>query len=316
MNDMGSILTLTLNPAVDLSTAVDTVVPERKLRCDEAVREPGGGGINVARAIRNLGGHATALVATGGRTGERLVDLLREEQIPLVTVDAGGETRESVNVFERSSTQQYRFIMPGPALDRQMTARVIETMRELDPFPQWVVASGSLPSGGDVEVYRRVADLCVERNSKLIVDTSGDALRATLGPGVFLIKPNVNEFRTLIGEPDAGDEQLEAEARRIIDDGGTRAVLISLGSGGALLVAEGECRRIPAPTVRIESKVGAGDSMVAGVVLALSRGASVEEAATRGVASGAAAVMTPGTELCRGEDAEQLFRGLAAAVYR
>lgn len=301
------ILTLTLNPAIDVNTSVEAVRAERKLRCTEPTREAGGGGINVARAIRNLGGTAAAVVAAGGRAGERLVELLESESVPVESIPISGETRENVNVYEDVSTLQYRFIMPGPQFEEEDCERVLETFRSLEKSADFVVVSGSLPRGVSPTFYRRLARDLHKQGTRLIVDTSGDALRETLGPGVFLIKPNIDEFRSLIGDEKAGDPQVEAAARRIIDEGGCNAVLVSLGSGGAMLVHGEGIERIAAPTVRIESKVGAGDSTVAGVVLALARGMELVDAARFGVASGAAAVMTPGTELCRRQDAERLF---------
>ena len=303
----GRILTLTLNPAIDLNTSVEAVVAERKLRCTAPTREAGGGGLNVARAIRNLGGSATAVVAIGGRTGDRLVELLAKESVAIHAVPVTGETRENVNVYEDASTLQYRFIMPGPAFDDEDCERVLQAFRAMDDDVDYVVASGSLPEGVAPEFYRRLAEELSVAGTKLIVDTSGPALQRTLGPGLFLIKPNIDEFRTLIGDEHAGDSQLEAGARRIIDGGGCSAILISLGSAGAMLVHGEGTERVTAPTVRIRSKVGAGDSTVAGIVLALARGADLVDAARFGVASGAAAVMTAGTELCRQEDAERLY---------
>lgn len=304
------ILTLTLNPAIDVNTSVDAVVAERKLRCSQPTREAGGGGINVARAIRNLGGEATAVIAAGGRAGERLVELLERESVPVRPVPISGETRENVNVYEDVSTLQYRFIMPGPTFEEADCDRLLHAFRSAEIAADFVVASGSLPEGVSPRFYRRLASHLEASGTRLIVDTSGDALRETLGPGVFLIKPNIDEFRSLIRNEHAGDPQVESEARRILDEGGSSAILVSLGSGGAMLVHREGMERIAAPTVRIRSKVGAGDSTVAGIVLALARGLDLVDAARYGVAAGASAVMTEGTELCRREDTERLYRDM------
>lgn len=309
MQQNDGIATLTLNPAIDVNTSVDAVVSERKLRCEAPTHEPGGGGINVARAIRNLGGTSTALVVAGGRTGDRLIETLERESIGVKRVDAAGETRQNINVYERVSTLQYRFLMPGPPFDDATCTRVTDAVEGLSEDVRWIVASGSLPAGVPDDFYRRLA--AGTHQARLIIDTSGKALRASLGSGVFLIKPNVDEFRTLIGDEQADDAALERGARAIIAEGGSEVIVVSLGSAGVLLATRERTLRIAAPTVRIASKVGAGDSTVAGIVLALARGAAVEDAVRFGVAAGAAAVMTPGTELCRREDTERLYAAMS-----
>lgn len=303
----GPILTLTLNPSLDVNTSVDSVIPERKLRCAEPVREPGGGGLNVARALSNLGGDATALVVAGGRTGELLIDLLAQSPLRVVVVRAAGETRESVNVYEHASTMQYRFIMPGAPASADLMDRVIGELDRLGEVPHFLIASGSMPPGLGGEANRRLAEWCSSRRVRFVIDTSRDALRDSIGKGVFLIKPNIDEFRALIGDPNADDRRIESAAREMIASGATEHVVVSLGSGGVIASDGRQVFRVPAPAVRIASKVGAGDSTVAGIVLALTRGFDFRDAVHFGVAAGAAAVMTDGTELCRREDTERLY---------
>jgi len=299
------IVTLTMNPAIDRSCSVQHIVPDFKLRCSEPKREPGGGGINVARVIHELGGEALAFWTRGGPMGDLLAGLLDREGIAHAPVAIDGITRENVIVFERASERLYRFGMPGPPLSSREAERCLEEIERLDPAPDYFVASGSLPDGAGDDFYARAARLLPE-STRLIADTSGEPLRCVLDEGVFLIKPNIRELGLLLGEKIEEDAQIEAFSKHLIDEGRTRAVLTSLGAAGAVLVTAGGTEHIMSPTVPIRSSVGAGDSMVGGLVLALARGDTIEAAARFGIAAGAAAVMTTGSSLCRREDVDRL----------
>jgi 6-phosphofructokinase 2 len=311
---MTDIFTLTMNPAIDKSTTVKRVAPNRKLRCGPPRREPGGGGLNVSRALERLGGDSVALYLAGGPTGRILGELLEEEGLTCAPMDMEGWTRENLTVREEEEENaQYRFSMQGPEVAEDEWKACLEALTEFDPPPKYLVASGSLPPGVPADFYARAAVIARDRQIRFILDTSGDALKEGLEEGVFLVKPNLRELGALTGmsvaEEESDFEEKQAEgAREILERGGAEAVMVSMGSAGALLVARDETRRIPSPTVRIRSRVGAGDSMVAGVVLGLTRDFPLSKAALFGVAAGAAAVMTPGTELCRRRDAEALFR--------
>jgi len=305
---MASTLTLTLNPTIDKSAEVDHVTSEKKLRCRSPRYEPGGGGLNVSRAIRKLGGESTALYLAGGLQGRRLQDLLDEEKLDHRPVPIAEPTRENLIVYEDKSGEQYRFGMPGPEVSESEWRGLLDSLRDRDPAPDYLVASGSRPPGVPDDFYARLARLCREKGTRMILDASGDTLVEAVREGVFLVKPNVAELRTLAGTDDFQDEaELEELACRLTRDGVIEVVVASLGAAGAKLAWKDQCRRLRAPTVSIKSKVGAGDSMVAGIVLGLARGQSIPDAARFGVAAGAAAVTTPGTELCRREDAERLF---------
>ncbi len=310
---MVSILTLTLNPTIDKSAEVDHVISEKKLRCRSPRYEPGGGGLNVSRAIQQLGGASEALYLAGGLQGRRLQDLLDEGELNHRPVPIAESTRENLIIYEDKSGEQYRFGMPGPEVSEPEWRGLLDSLRDRDPTPDYLVASGSQPPGVPDDFYARLARLCRDKGTRMILDASGAPLVEAAREGVFLIKPNVTELKTLAGEEDFEDENhLEELACRLTRDRGAEVVVASLGAAGAMLVWEDQCRRLRAPTVPIKSKVGAGDSMVAGIVLGLARGHSIIEAARFGVAAGAAAVMTPGTELCRKEDTERLYRQMAA----
>lgn len=309
-----TILTLTLNPAVDKSAKVENVMPDRKLRCGPPRFEPGGGGINVSRAVRKLGGESTALYAAGGPSGKMLQKLLDEEGVEQRRVEVQGWTRENLTVYEKSTEQQFRFGMPGPNLSEEECARCMEELSRADPPPRYVVASGGLPPGVPSDFYACVADFLKEKEARLILDTSGEPLTAAVRGGVFLIKPNLRELQALADGPVEENSDRVDVARKIVRDGRSERVVISLGGGGAIAVWGESCEQFPAPTVPVRSKVGAGDSMVAGIVLALARDASFPDAVRFGLAAGAAAVMTPGSELCRREDAERLYERIRSGL--
>lgn len=301
-----SIVTATLNPCIDAMSHVDRVVPEQKLRCSRPKRYPGGGGINVARAVHRLGGSARALWSRGGPTGEILARLLDDEGVEHRALPIRDYTRENLIVREDASGQHYRFGMPGPELGDAELDAWRQLIAGLSPAPSYLVLSGSLPVGVKNELYAELV-ACAPKSSKVVLDTSGAALGAALKQRVFLVKPNMGELARLSDTTFRSNDEVAAAARSIVDRGEAQAVLVSLGRGGALLVTADLSERIHAPAVQMDSKVGAGDSMVGGLVVHLARGGSLSEAARYGVAAGTAAIMTPGTELCRKDDTERLF---------
>lgn len=311
---MNTIVTFTPNPAIDASTVVDRVIAERKLRCRSPRFDPGGGGINVARVIHRLGGDATAVFFSGGPAGKLLQRLLERDGVANRTVDCEQWTRENVTVVEESTGRQFRFCMPGPEVTAEEWRAALTVLRQWEPAPAFVVASGSLPPGLPPDALAQVARIVKERGSKLVLDTSGAALIGGISAGVYLVKPNLRELSELAGAGIADEDDVKAAATSIIDRGWSEVVVVSLGARGALVVTANECDRIIAPIVPVLSRVGAGDSTVGGIVLALVRGCSLDEAVRFGVAAGAAAVMQPGTELCHRADVERLFcRGAVQA---
>jgi 6-phosphofructokinase 2 len=198
--------------------------------------------------------------------------------------------------------------MPGPKLTDAELDSVRDRLRSLLEEGAFLVASGSLPAGVRPEFYAEVADLAREAGAHFVVDTSGEALRhAVERGGAMLIKPNMRELADLVGAQEIEQPELREAAAQLIRDGKAEHVVVSLGAGGAYLVNKGGSTKFDSPSVPVQSRIGAGDSMIAGMVLALAQGRDPVEAVKRGVAAGAAAVMTPGTELCRREDAERVY---------
>ncbi|HLT19117.1 MAG TPA: 1-phosphofructokinase family hexose kinase [Thermomicrobiales bacterium] len=305
---MADVLTLTVSPTLDISSQVDHVVPERKLRCSRPTTEPGGGGVNVARVLTRFGVDTLALITAGGRSGQTLIELLEAEGIALQAIPITDATRENVTILEESTMLQYRFCMPGPRLQPDELQAVVRAVEHYEPRPEYLVISGSQPPELPDDAITDVIEVARERGIRVVVDTSGPALRAAIDAGVFLVKPNLAELASLEGETwIESDEQLHASAQRLVSEGNVEAAVVSLGAAGALAVSSEGMVRIPAPPVRPVSKVGAGDSMVGGIIWGLMRGMSVLEAAVLGVAAGSAAVMSPGTELCKREDVERIY---------
>jgi 6-phosphofructokinase 2 len=306
---MSSIVTITLNPAIDKSTTVPVLVPEKKMRCTPPVFEPGGGGINVARAIKKLGGNATAVYFAGGYTGRFFTALLANEGVESLIIETTKHTRENLIVMDNASNQQYRFGMPGPLIEAkewQEMLRVIEKIHDA----AFIIASGSVPAGVPLDIFGRIAVIAKKNKAKFIVDTSGEALRQAASEGVYLLKPNLSELSSLIGVEEISTNRIDQLAKQIITKGNCEVVLVSMGAAGAMLVTNERAEQINAPVVKRKSTVGAGDSMVAGMVLGLQKNMPIIAAAKYGVACGTAATMNAGTELCRKADADKLFAQL------
>ncbi|HAK76519.1 MAG TPA: phosphofructokinase [Runella sp.] len=299
------IVTLTVNPAVDKSTHIDRLIPEQKLRCDAPRFDAGGGGINVSKAIKRLGGKSTAIFTTGGPSGQVLRDLVSQEGIDCEVIQTEQWTRENFIVAETSTNAQYRFGMPGAALSEAETESVLETLRQSKA--EYVVASGSLPPQMDVNFYEKVASISKEIGARLVLDTSGEPLRAACDEGVFLLKPNIGELEALVGAKDLQIDDVDDAARMLIGDGKCEVVIVSMGPKGAILVTKDLCEHVPAPPVQKRSTVGAGDSMVAGMTWALTQGLTYSEMIRWGVACGSAATMNEGTQLFLRADVERLM---------
>ncbi|WP_374318153.1 1-phosphofructokinase family hexose kinase [Aquabacterium sp.] len=308
---MPQILTLTMNPALDISTSVERLVPMHKLRCAAAQEHPGGGGINVARVLHRLGSDVCALFPSGGVTGEALCQLLQQEGVPFHAQPIAGDTRESFVVHENASQQEFRFVLPGPTLSEAEWQGSLSHIRHQSAGAQVLVVSGSLPPGVPDDFLVRLATLAAQQQLRLVLDSSGIPLARLMAstdvPGAWLIKPSLRELSELAGRPlDTEADQLAA-CRKLIESGRVQMVALSLGGDGAMLVTARQAWRAAALTVPVASTVGAGDSFLAGLLWSLSsQPAQTEQAFRYAMAAGAAALLTPGTALCQPADVERL----------
>ena len=300
------IVTLCMNPALDITTSTEVVRATDKLRCAAARYDPGGGGINVAHVAQVLGAAATAVFPAGGPAGELVDKLLVAEGLTTHRITIGGSTRESFTIDELSTERQYRFVLPGPELTLSEQTDCLLQLRRAAASAAIVVASGTLPPGVPEDFYQQVANVCADLGAMFLLDSSGGGL-THVNSGVFLIKPSLRELREAVGRALTTDsEQLEA-AREIIQRGAARYVLVSRGAEGALLASRDGGQLFAPVPVPPGSGVGAGDAMVAGVAVGLTRGWPLTKAVRLGIAAGAAMLLTPGTAPCTREDTERLF---------
>jgi 6-phosphofructokinase 2 len=300
-------VTVTLNPAIDLAMSVERVVHTRKMRCRDVTRTPGGGGINVARVLSRLGAPATARFVAGGAEGERLCRILEGEGVACAPVTIAGETRESFNVLEEASGHEYRFVLPGPALDPGEVQALIDAV-VADAPGSVVVMSGSLPPGAPASVYGDLAAALKGKAARIVLDASGEALAKGL-VGVNLIKPSHEELDTLVGQRLNSRKAQLAACRALIDSGKTRAVALSLGAGGAMFVSADAAHHATALPLKTRSAVGAGDAFLAGLVWAQVAGSSPAESLAIAVATASAGLIEPARH-----DGAEAVRALARNV--
>jgi len=303
---MTRIVTITPNPAVDVSTSVERIVPTNKLRCSAARRDPGGGGINVARVIKRFGGEVMAIYPCGGATGELLSRLVEREDIASETSRIAEETREDFSVHEDMSGQQFRFVLPGPALTEPEWRACLDALGGLADRPEFVIASGSLPPGVPPDFYARACRIAKSWNAKLVLDTSGPALSAALTEGVHLIKPNLRELCEVAGERLDDEAAWVRACLALVKRRQAEVVALSLGHRGALLVSRDRVLRAEPLPISPVSSVGAGDSFLGAMMWSLAAGFDLEHAFRLGVAAGSSAVLNPGTELAHPEDTRRL----------
>lgn len=302
---MVAIATLTMNPAVDISTTVDKVESTQKLRCGPVLRHAGGGGINVARVLRRLGLDVVAIYPVGGGTGQTLERLVRREDIASQTVPVASETRESFTVIEESTDNEFRFVLPGPPLGDLESRACLTALGALSKV-DYVVLSGSLPVATPEDFYARAAAVAKRLGAKVVLDTSGPALKDALKAGVSIVKPNIRELGEYTGASVDSEAQQIAACRALVDSGSAEIVALTLGPRGAILITADIVLEAEPVPVTVRSSVGAGDSFLAGLVARLAEGADIETAFRTAVAAGTAALLSPGTALAHRPDIERI----------
>ena len=299
------ILTVTLNPAIDKSTITDLIQPEAKQRCTDVLNEPGGGGINVSKALKKLEAASVALFPAGGHNGEMLKSLLTAEKIPFHSINSSVETRENWVVLESETNHQFRFTFPGKSIEEQVIKNLIDDI--LSYSPAYIVASGSLPPGLPDYFYGLIVKTANAVGAKCIVDTSGPALQALQGKHAFLIKPNISELCKMLNIDKLQTNEVPDAAQQAVRDGFAELIAVSMGPDGAWLVTADKKYFALAPIVKKKSTVGAGDSMVAGITYMLQQQQPLQQVINFGVACGSAATMNEGTQLFKIEDVQNLY---------
>ncbi|WP_417723264.1 1-phosphofructokinase family hexose kinase [Salipiger sp.] len=299
---MTDILTVTLNPALDLSASTDRVTPNQKLRCGPLSVDPGGGGINVARVVRELQGTVRAFVALAGPTGMRLEEALVARGIPLVRMDAPADTRESFAVTDRTTGDQYRFVMPGPEWTDGEVAEALRAISTAVPQGGIVVLSGSQPPGVPVTFPTNVCRALRGRGAQVIVDTSGEALRylaAGTNPAPAVLRMDSVEAEELAGCPLASRRDSARFAAELVARGAAERVIVARGADGSVMAGPDGLVQVSAAPVPVVSAVGAGDSFVGAYAYGIAAGLTAPEALALGAAAASATVTSPGTSLCR-----------------
>ncbi len=300
------IITLTINPSLDKSTHFTGLIAEQKIRCEKPRYDAGGGGINVSKAIAKLGGNSLCIHTSGGSAGKMLEELIQKEGVENKVIPTKNWTRENFIAFENATKKQYRFGFPGNELFDDEQKAIIEVVKQIKT--NYLVISGSLNEGLPTDFYQKIAETAKATKIKVIVDTSGEPLQKVLEKGVYLIKPNIGELAKLIGVERLELPEVEKAANTLIERGSAEIVVVSLGAEGAILVSKDTTEFVAAPKAEKKSTVGAGDSMVGGMVWALSQNKTLKEVIQWGVVCGTAATMNEGTELFKKEDAEKLFK--------
>ena len=304
---MSKIITITFAPSIDKSATVPELISDKKMRCATANAEPGGGGVNVARVIKRLGGDVTAIFPSGGYTGMFFNHLLEKENVPFISIQTKNETKENFVILDELSNKEYRFGMPNNEIfenEWQDFIKIITNHKSVD----FIIASGSLPPGIPDDIYTQLSEISKAKNAKFIVDTSGKSLQNAIYEDVFLIKPNLEELGILLNKKNLKIENVASEARKLINQNHCEIIVVSLGANGAMLVTKDETINIKPPKVKVKSTIGAGDSMLAGIVFGLSKNMPLKECLQYGIACGTATTMNIGSALCEKKEVEKLLK--------
>lgn len=303
---MQNILTITTNPCIDRTVWVNEVVPEKKLRANNTEVEPGGGGINVARAIKAINGNATALYTQGGYTGSYFSEILHTENFPTIAFPINDSTRENTLLIDETSLLEYRIGMAGPTISTDEQEQFLQVLSKQTHFNYWVL-SGSLNPKTPVTFYSKIAELAIHQNIKLVVDTSGAALQQLIQLPLFMVKPNLGELAAITGKSLQSTQSIIEAAQQLAFKSNIKNIVISLGKEGAIMISQEGVYKATPPQVAVKSTVGAGDCMVAGITYMFSQGKTAKQALQYGIACGTAATLYSGYGLCKLEDIERLL---------
>lgn len=300
------IYTLTLNPAVDRELTVPDIAYDTVLRASQSQVDFGGKGFNVSRLLKRLSTPSTAVGFLGGKAGEILQDGLTALEIGADFVWISGETRTNISIITPEGGRYIKVNEKGPAIPTEKQAELLEKVAALAQPGDWWVLAGSLPPGVPDDFYARIIRLLNQQGARSVLDTIGEPLRLGCLEKPYLVKPNTEEARTLTGLPLGTAEEIAMAAARIRKLG-PENVVISMGKAGALLQTDRGTWLVRSPSIVEKNPIGAGDSMVGGLVWALTRGYALEEALCWGVASGAATASLSGTEVGSRQLIESLY---------
>ena len=303
------IYTVTLNPAVDRELTIKEFAFDTVLRASEARVDCGGKGFNVSRMLASLGAKSVALGFAGGKAGQLLAEALVELDIETAFTWIEGETRTNVSIVTEQHDRYLKVNESGPTVSAADQRELLAQIAQLVQPGDWWVLAGSLPPGVPHTIYAQMVALIQAQGGQVLLDTSGSALVDGCGERPFLIKPNDSEASTLSGLPIDTPEDAVAAARQI-QTLGPQNVVISLGKAGAIFSDGHAAWLAESPRIEEHNPIGAGDSMVGGLVYGLSQGLPVAEALQWGIACGAATASLPGTAV----GSPELVQNLLAQV--
>jgi 6-phosphofructokinase 2 len=295
--------TVTVNPALDLTFRVEEIRVDDKIRATKVYRAAGGNGVNVSRVAARLGHPTVAMGFAGGRAGDEMTELLAQESVRTWFTHQAEDTRTNV-ILHDAENRQVRVSGPGASVTPEEVAKLEESLFDLRA-PDFLVLAGSLLKGMQEDFYLRLMARARADGVRVVADIDRE-LREVAASGAYLIKPNQYELERLTGLSVADHADARAAGRRALALG-PEVVVASLGPLGAVLVTQHEAWAATPPEVRVDSAVGAGDSLLAGVLIAIAEGKPWDEVLRVGVACGTATAMTPGTDLCHPETVAALL---------
>jgi 1-phosphofructokinase len=301
------IVTVTLNPAVDRVVVLDELRLGDTNRVTDGEIDPGGKGVNVSRVLHELGGESVAMGFVAGSLGHFIIASLNKAHIPNCFIHIPGQTRQNLAIVETSFHRHTMLNEAGPETEPKFLRRLEQQLSKRIAPGDWVVLAGSVPPKIPVSIYADLADLVHAAGGNVCLDTDGLPLIAGIRARPELVKPNREELERLVGRRIFSDAQI---IQAVVDlrAQGIRYVVVSMGRAGTMALGPDGAWRAYPPLIETVSAIGAGDSLVAGLVLALSRGESLEEGLRLGTAAGAATAMRPGTRLARAEDIARLLQ--------
>jgi 6-phosphofructokinase 2 len=306
------IYTITLNPSLDRIIDVEELIYDDVNKIAEERRNAGGRGIDVSRVIKELGGQSIALGFIGGYDGSELEGRLVNEGIVCDFTRINSETRTNNIVYQRKKKLQTLLSAYEPAVDPLEITSFFNKIKEI-PRHSYVVISGNMPKGVNENFYAQMIITLKEKGTKVILDTDGEALRRGVDAGPYLIKPNIHEFGRLVENNVSSVEEIINYAKpyqNIVE-----YIVVSMGVRGVVGINRHEYYLATPPKIKVRSSMGAGDSLVAGIVYAMSEGWTFTDAITMGVACGTASTLNPGKELCRREDVEIIKKDVIIKIF-
>lgn len=294
------IYTCTLNPSIDYVVKVNDFKAGHLNRTESANVYPGGKGINVSRVLNRLDTESTALGFAGGFTGQFIKEFLSSEGVTHDFIDVSDLTRINVKL---KSTTETEINGQGPVITEGQKMKLLQKIDSLNADDVLVLA-GSIPPALEENFYERIADKCKANGVKVVIDTSGNALRSTFSSRPFLIKPNHHELGELFETQISTVEEAVHYGRKLINEG-VQNIIVSMAEKGAVFMNENQAYFANVPIGKVKNSVGSGDSVVAGFIAGFMQHQDFQKAFQKGVASGSATAFSE--DLCTKEYAEQLL---------